>query len=150
MKNRAKTVENIVHRVLSKNNGKYTHILILDEAVSGSSANMVRKAVVRAVKRLRKDKGWQRTYWKHLPVHVLALTAHNGEKLERSIRRMNEFRFFHMHGEIPTMDRTDISPVRYPDTRRTVVSSKGVHAVKEEIERGARERLRELGLRLEK
>jgi len=172
VENRDKNVREIVSKILKKNRGKYSKIYIIDEVVSGSSANMVRKAVVDAVKELDESKEWKRWYWQKLPVQVISLAAYNGEKIDGRIRKLatqGSFRFYKMHGRIPTMDREDLSPVQYPDVRRIVYSKRqkktakvvGPHilydpqnretweAVKKAIEEGVLERLSEIGASIE-
>jgi len=115
VKDRNEVIENLVSDRINRMYGErgYKAIVVLDEAISGSSSNMVFSAVKNSVKNCKEDKNWKRFYWKELPIHLFIVSAYNGYKLEPSIQKLSNVLIYPIEGNIITTDNSKIYPLEY-------------------------------------
>jgi hypothetical protein len=109
---RKEMIREIIKKILEKNR-EYKTIIVVDEAISGSSSLMVFESVKDGVKALEEDKEWKREYWKHYNVELYIVCAYNGEKLNERIKKLFGCFIKSIQGEIPTMDKPWLLPLEY-------------------------------------
>ena len=129
VEHRDRIISSLVRKALDKRKklGKeYKHIIVLDEAISGSSSKMVFDAVKRGIKSYRPDKYWKRNYWKEIQPHLLIVTAYKGKKLNSRMRKLGNVKTYPVKEEIITTDNNEIYPVEYINVKRYVRSKSGI------------------------
>ncbi|MEM5853708.1 MAG: hypothetical protein QXS37_01285 [Candidatus Aenigmatarchaeota archaeon] len=89
----------------------YKSVVIVDEAVSGSSSKMVFDSVKNGLKKYRPE--WKRFYWKYLNVELYLVVSNRGEKLDPRIQKMRNVLIYPIEDEIITTDNSEIYPVKY-------------------------------------
>lgn len=103
----------------------YEAIIIVDEAVSGSSSKMVFDSVKRGVKNYKSEKDWKRFYWNKLPVELYLVVADRGEKLNPRIQKMSNVFIYSIESSIVTTDNSEIYPMEYVTEVRREISEDG-------------------------
>jgi hypothetical protein len=104
---------------------EYKAIVIVDEAVSGSSSKMVLDNVKNGVKEYKQEKEWERFYWKKLPIELYLVVANKGEKLNPRIQKISNVFIYPIEDEIITTDNSEIYPIEYVTEVRREVSEDG-------------------------
>jgi hypothetical protein len=104
---------------------EYKTIIIVDEAISGSSSKMVLDNVKNGVKKYKPEKEWERFYWKKLPIELYLVVANKGEKLDPRIQRRSNVFIYPIEDEIITTDNSEIYPIRYVTELRREISKDG-------------------------
>jgi hypothetical protein len=92
---------------------KYKRIVIVDEAISGSSSKMVLDKVKDGIKSYKPEKEWKRYYWRELPIELYLVVAHEGKKLNPRIQKMSNVLIYPVQGNIITTDNSEIYPMEY-------------------------------------
>lgn len=104
---------------------EYKAIVIVDEAISGSSSNMVLNSVKNGVKEYKTDKEWKRGYWKKLPIELYLVVANKGEKMNPRIQKISNVFIYPINDDIITTDNSEIYPIEYVTEVRREVSKDG-------------------------
>lgn len=109
---------------------EYEAIVIVDEAISGSSSKMVFDSVKKGIKDYRDERDWKRFYWQRLPVELYLLAAERGQHLNPKIQKLSNVLVYPLDGRIITTDNSSIYPLEYiTEIDRRVSSSGKVYAV---------------------
>ncbi|MEM5869757.1 MAG: hypothetical protein QXR09_01170 [Candidatus Aenigmatarchaeota archaeon] len=110
---RDKFIENSLTHLFKKlyPERNYKAVIIVDEAVSGSSSKMVFDNVKNCVKNYKPE--WKRFYWKDLSIELYLVAANKGEKLNPRIRKMRNVLIYPIEDKIITTDNSEIYPMEY-------------------------------------
>ncbi|MEM5766486.1 MAG: hypothetical protein QW423_02535 [Candidatus Aenigmatarchaeota archaeon] len=113
LEEREKFIENSLTHLFKKlyTERNYKAVIIVDEAVSGSSSKMVFDNVKNGVKKFNPE--WKRFYWKELSVELYLIVANKGEKLDPKIQKMRNVLIYPIEDEIITTDNSRIYPIEY-------------------------------------
>lgn len=115
------SITNLFKRLYPEKN--YKAVIIVDEAVSGSSSKMVFDSVKNGVKNYKQE--WRRFYWKDISVELYLIVSNKGEKLNPRIQKMRNVLIYPIEDEIITKDNSEIYPIEYVSEIRKEVSEDG-------------------------
>ncbi|MEM2959914.1 MAG: hypothetical protein QW261_16555 [Candidatus Jordarchaeaceae archaeon] len=103
----------------------YKNVIIVDEAISGSSSKMVFDSVKGGVKNYKPDKEWKRSYWRKINVELYLVVSNQGEKLDPRIQKLRNVLIYPIKDEIITTDNSKIYPIEYVTEIEKRVSEDG-------------------------
>ncbi|MEM5829844.1 MAG: hypothetical protein QW040_03925 [Candidatus Aenigmatarchaeota archaeon] len=124
---RSERLEEKISSLLKKRLENYKAIVIVDEAISGSSSKMVLDSVKEGVKNYTPDNGrWRRSYWERISIELYLVAAHLGKKLNPRIQKLRNVLIYPVTGNIVTTDNSKIYPVEYINEIRREKSEDGI------------------------
>ncbi|MEM5870319.1 MAG: hypothetical protein QXR09_04120, partial [Candidatus Aenigmatarchaeota archaeon] len=123
---RSEGIEEKISSLLKKKLKNYRAVVIVDEAISGSSSKMVFDSVKEGVKNFNPDREWRRSYWERISIELYVVAARLGEKLNPRIQKLRNVLIYPVTGNIVTTDNSKVYPIEYINEIRREKGKDGI------------------------